>query len=633
MAVDDAELLALAGGDSSSEDDTPQQTTTLRNANSPLPSIEVSQPTSSHPSNNKPGLSPAPKVRAGSSKVRQSRKDESEEEGEASSGASPDSLQSAPMSESDSESSPTDGAASDEHPFPIDNKFHSERDKREIMALPEIQREAILAERAQILERKLQDQHLRRLLQARENAEAKSTKRKAAADPEESLRKSSRQKTTLGGRKAGEASKTIEAYKRQREEKGLRDQQRRDGAAARRAHHKARSSSEGRFSSADAEGESEVEWDDGKSKMENDKLRNAQPAEYNDFRRTTLTRFFLAEFCFYPGFEHKVKDCYVRLPQKSAPGTNSNGYQLVQIKSVFEKEGWPYAVSKTNGKKFVTNQHLMLAVEGTQKEFHMNSVSNSTVTEAFANHKNNLANEGKPIPTRPYLEGKIDDINSLIHHQFTDEELQRKLERSGVLQNKTASLDRISIANRRRAAEERGDEATAAKCDIELAELSGPRLKYGTTLAEPKGENASVPEPSQQERLAELNRQNRRKNAEEVRKAQLAEKRAARLARQAVDRGEAVQDPFARVKTLSKTHYDVNETLAPHRAKQQGLSRDVSRSATPGLVGTPGMEPVKHGRSPEPNPLSKASGLPVLGSRNTDEDIIGGMDMGIDIEI
>ena len=248
-----------------------------------------------------------------------------------SSTGSPDSLQSAPMSESESDSSPADEAASDEKPFPIDGKFNSESDKRKIMALPEIQREAILAERQVIHERKMQDQHLRRLLQVREDAEAKSTKRKAGTDLEESPRKSTRQKTTLGGRKVGEASKTIEAYKRQREEKGLRDQQRKAGALARQER-RARSSSEGRYSSADADGESEVEWDDGRPKVDEDRLRSTQPAEYNDFRRTTLTRFFLAEFCFHPGFESRVKDCYVRLPQKSAPGIPSNGYQVVQIK-------------------------------------------------------------------------------------------------------------------------------------------------------------------------------------------------------------------------------------------------------------------------------------------------------------
>lgn len=216
----------------------------------------------------------------------------------------------------------------------------------------------------------------------------------------------------------------------------------------------------------------------------------------------------------------------------------------------------------------------------------------------------------------------------MINHQFTEEELQRKLERSGVLQSRTASLDKVAIVNRRRAAEERGDESAVAKCDAELAELSGPKLKYGTSLAEPKVTAAPAP-PSQQERLAELNRQNRKKNTEDIRKAQLAEKRAARLARQAVERGEAVQDPFARVKTTAKTHYDVNDT----KVKLQPPSRDISRSATPGGLGTPKLEAKKPSRSPEPKPLAKASGLPILGTRNMDEEIIGALDMGIDIEI
>lgn len=48
---------------------------------------------------------------------------------------------------------------------------------------------------------------------------------------------------------------------------------------------------------------------------------------------------------------------------------------------MIEKEGWSYAVAKNNGKKFVTNQHLELLVDGTRKEFHMNGVSNSSITE------------------------------------------------------------------------------------------------------------------------------------------------------------------------------------------------------------------------------------------------------------
>lgn len=86
----------------------------------------------------------------------------------------------------------------------------------------------------------------------------KKSKRKASvADLEEGQRKSSRQKTTLGGRKVGEASEAIEAYKRQREKKGRRDElRRRDMAAGEAAPVKDEAPSD-----KDAEGESEVEWD------------------------------------------------------------------------------------------------------------------------------------------------------------------------------------------------------------------------------------------------------------------------------------------------------------------------------------------------------------------------------------
>lgn len=237
------------------------------------------------------------------------------------------------MSESDSDASPAHGVGAGGSIFPIENKFYSEQDKRKIMALSEIERESILADRAQIRDRSKQDEHLRHLLQIRGNADKKLTDKKrkvGTTDLEDSPRKSSRQKTTLGGRKVGETSAAIDAYKRQREEKSLRDQQRkRDGAN--RKDRRARSTSEHRYSSADAEGESEVEWDDGKLKMDDSKFRNAQPADYNDVRRATLRRCVLAEYCFHPGFEEAVKECYVRLPTKAKVLGEMN-YELVLIK-------------------------------------------------------------------------------------------------------------------------------------------------------------------------------------------------------------------------------------------------------------------------------------------------------------
>lgn len=237
-----------------------------------------------------------------------------------------------------------------------------------------------------------------------------------------------------------------------------------------------------------------------------------------------------------------------------------------------------------------------------------------------------MTDAGKTLPTKPFLQSKLDDINSVINHSFTDEELQEKLRRSGALQSRAAPLERMSIMNRRKAALEREDEAEIAKCDAELAALNGPKLRYGTFLVDPKAAAPVTAPPSQQERLHELNVINRKKNREEVRKAQLAERKAQRLAREAVQRGEALEDTFARVKTYAKTHHDVNDTLAPHRR------RETSRSVTPAAVTTPKKEEPQP-EFPSPPKQYTASGMPILGNRNMDDEIIASMDLGIDVEI
>lgn len=249
--------------------------------------------------------------------------------------ASLNSLQSAPMSESDSESSAKEIADAEKPMFPVENKFYSEKDKAHIISLSEIERESILAERAQLLERKLQDQHLRRLLQARENTESRNNekkKRKAAtADLEDSQRKSSRQKTTLGGRKVGETSSAMKEYKRQLEQKGIRDEERRRHGEERRDR-KGRASIDDGYSDADADGESEVEWDDGKPKASEHGVRKDEPAELIDLERVRIGRDNFGKVCFYPGFDEAIKNCFARVSIGVDKATGENIYRVAQIK-------------------------------------------------------------------------------------------------------------------------------------------------------------------------------------------------------------------------------------------------------------------------------------------------------------
>lgn len=237
------------------------------------------------------------------------------------------------MSESDSGSDSEGSApeAEDEGPiFPYEKLYYSAKDKEEIMAMPEIQREQLLSERAQEVDRHNQDLALRRLLASREREEArkaKKNKRKASvANLDEGNRKSSRQKMTLGGRKVGETSDAIEAYKRQREQKGKRDELRRREPVKEKAR-----SRDDRISDEDAEGESEVEWDDRERSPSPPK--DDPPAELRDIQRTRVGRTNFAQVCFYPGFDEAISGCYARVNIGPNRETGQNEYRLCLIKS------------------------------------------------------------------------------------------------------------------------------------------------------------------------------------------------------------------------------------------------------------------------------------------------------------
>ncbi|KAL8699174.1 MAG: hypothetical protein Q9201_006151 [Fulgogasparrea decipioides] len=637
MADLDAELLALAGGDSS-DDEGSRPTNTANKASSPAGSPEPSHANEASSGQRGVAQKISSRMKGRGSRGRRTKRDDSEEGEASSTPSSPNSLQSAPMSESESESSPAmDDAGTD---FPIEGKFKSEKDRAEIMALSEIQRESILAERAQQHERELQNEHLRRLVASKKEAEAaESRKRKAdAADLEDRQRKSSRQKTALGGRKAGETSGAIEAYKRQREEKGLRDEQRkRDGQE--RRDRKARGSIEDAYSDADADGESEVDWSDVRAHVDKDRRHDEAPADRVDFERVRIGRDNFAKVCFYPGFDDAIKNCYVRVSIGKNAATGEPIYRMAKIIGFTSDR--PYAMEGANHKNFVTTQYAQLAIGKSEKTIPFIACSTGKFTEVdFNEYKNRMLADDLPLPTKPFLIGKIGDINNLINHEFTSEEIQQKLERSGVLQQRFNEIERGSLMDRRRKAEARGDEAAVAKYNKELAALEGPKLAWNTSLYKepPKPANSG---PTQQERLAELNRANRKANTEEVRKAQRAERRAEAIARRAVERGEAVANPFARVKTRPRTTYDANgEHLAPPKAAPKALdelfedgSKDNSRATTPARSGTPMQNgAVKKSNTPQPPP-EKVNGVPKVGKRNMDDDVIGAMDLGIEIDI
>lgn len=266
-----------------------------------------------------------------------------------------------------------------------------------------------------------------------------------------------------------------------------------------------------------------------------------------------------------------------------------------------------------------------------------------------------------PLPTKPFLNSKLNDINTLINHRFTDAEIETKIKRSGVYAARYASIERARLNAQRRDAEARLDAEDVAKIDEQLTALQGPKLAFGTSLYKPSPKKTDSPDgKTQQQRLADLNRANRKANTHDVRKAQQKERKADMLAREAIARGEAVANPFARVKTRAKTHHDSKEMLAPTKLCKntddlfEGSSRDASRAGTPASTAAAGTNtPKKTGLStpmrsgtPAPDlstiPVIKKSnteigrtskGYPIIRTRALDDDMMASIDMGIDIEV
>jgi RNA polymerase-associated protein RTF1 len=218
--------------------------------------------------------------------------------------------------------------------YPIEGKFESMADKAAIEALPEVKREEILADRATFVEREKQKQMLLQIWREkeREKSQGDARKRKAGAADLDDKRKSTRQKTTLGGRKVGETSKPLEEYKRQREERGAYNEQRKRGEE----HEKNDRRREDRHSDADADGESEGEdWDGGKTRrqdLSSSPAPQTQSATLRNYERAKVGRTGFAKVCFWPGFEQALTGTIVRI-NIGVDGQGQSVYRLCQIKS------------------------------------------------------------------------------------------------------------------------------------------------------------------------------------------------------------------------------------------------------------------------------------------------------------
>jgi len=244
-----------------------------------------------------------------------------------------------------------------------------------------------------------------------------------------------------------------------------------------------------------------------------------------------------------------------------------------------------------------------------------------------------MANEDLKMPTKSQINKKLEDINALISHRFSEAEISDKIMAQNVLLEKvTRAQEKEDLREKIAEAYADGKDELAEELENQLAAIIPMKLAFGTSL----GTKETARVNPEQAKLAELNLRNQRLNNENVRKAQLAEMRARKA----------------------------KKTLAPGVDELFEGGSDISRAGTP-LNGTPKLGPTTGAaalgasisRTASPNPLSlangmprsstpvvsshlkpvvvqqKKKGLPTIRKAAMDDEIIASMDLGIDIDI
>ncbi|KAF3058209.1 RNA polymerase-associated protein RTF1 [Daldinia childiae] len=605
MADVDDELLALVGGDESSDEEQEQPASPSRSV-SGSPDPEAKDQTSSktkHKSNKK------------------KHDDSDEEEGEASSIASPASQNSAPMDESDSESDTlqatnTNGKMDDDddNKYPIDGIYANDAEKEEILAMPELEREQLLA---------------------RQDDSQSVKKRKAsAADLDESQRKPSRQRTRIGGSRVGETSSGIESLRRARAEKNDRQRRREEDRERNKKSYSGSRDSPGR----DGDDDSDVEWA-GRSRDRFSKSRTPEVKETPPPISVISSAYDLAaadslEFVSTLVLTKLSLDATsVSLLVQVSDG--SNVYRMALVKG-FTK-GKPYAMEKSNGQNFVTDQYIRAAHGKSERDWPFISCSDSPFTEAeFNRYKKVCQDEGVIFPKRPTLDAKIDDINALVNRSWTDAEVNAKIERERSLLGKFMPTERNRLVDLIEEARRHGDDTRVSELQDKLDSLETPRLAFKTSLTPSNKSTSST--PTQQERLAALNAENRRRNVESVRKAQLKEKAKARQIEARVARGEEVddEDTSRRLKTKPKFRQDINGPTDLKSKTANGSGASTPTNGTPKQSATtkaPLLPHLQKLQLQNHQAGKDKKGIPQIHKPIVDDDIIAALDLDIEVDI
>lgn len=421
------------------------------------------------------------------------------------------------------------------NPYPLEGKYKDEKDRDYLEGLPEIERESILFDRSQEMQKYEERQYL--VQRAREQKKSQKSsadgKRRSARDKVSDPALSKRSKLSELKQRRQEKRSRVEGgeapYRKKKRVKGEDDYSDEE-------EEEDESDRENASDEYESDDEGGVKWADTRS-------TGTEECSLDDINSIRLGKSFFSQYCHNPGFELSIIGCFVRVNIGMNQQLQQPVYRLCQIKGLTSVAPYTF-MDRTNDEALVVSQG------DSEKTFEMGICSDSNATqEEFDWWKSMLKGLGSKITKRQITRKKV-ELEEFKNHHVTADELEVIIQRRQKLTGNSLStnvvLEKAILQERRAVALENGRFDEVQKIDSQLDSLERSLSKHKRR--------------SELDKLSKVNERNRKANLEEIRKAELAAADARRKA--ALNNDFNAGNPFLRLRTAARMFYQSDREAA-----------------------------------------------------------------------
>ncbi|CAX40619.1 subunit of the RNA polymerase II-associated Paf1 complex, putative [Candida dubliniensis CD36] len=416
-------------------------------------------------------------------------------------------------------------------PYPLEGKYKDEADREALDNMDEMEREQILFDRMQEMDKYRERKYLQERMKQQKNA--------GRIEP---TRSSGRTKTGIKPAKKDKLSE----LRKQRAQHSIRK-------SRRETDYVEGSEDEEPEEEDDDEEEEEEGFEDdyyddydgavtwgGASKVK--KKRSTESAKLEDINRIKVGRTILTQYCFHSGFEDTILDTYGRINLGMDKSTRQPIYRMVKIIDVKSRPERAYKLGRSS-----FDIYLIVSQNKRQtKDFPMSIFSDSPITQdEFDRYLKELNKTDEVIDFLDDVNLKFDELTKFYSKGLTDKDINAMIAKKQKIQEKKGNISMYDAVNRKtnlldrlKIAKQQGNLEKVQEIIKKLKEID--EILESQTSHQPTSESLNT--------MTLVNERNRKLNSTNIRKAEIKFKTTA--AQQQSD-----GDPFSRLKTATRMFY------------------------------------------------------------------------------